>query len=113
MSLPSDTFPTITTTRCLLRNITGDDQRYIFEGLSHPEVIKYYGVSYKTFEETSLQMDFYKALLENGTGIWWAICLKESREFMGACGFNNHNREHRRAEIGFWMLPRYCTGQRP
>lgn len=107
MSSPSEKFPELTTTRCLLREILPSDQPKIFEGLSHPEVIRYYGVSYDSLEATSAQMKFYRRLRETGTGTWWAACLKESGEFIGACGINNLSRLHRKAELGFWLLPAY------
>ncbi len=100
-------FPELYTQRCTLRMIIASDQQKIFEGLSHPDVIKYYGVSYATFEETQAQMKFYDDLLQNETGIWWAIKLKENKEFIGACGFNNWSKDHKRIEIGFWLLPQY------
>ncbi len=107
MSSASETFPTIETERYLLRKIVSTDQQKIYEGLSHPEVIKYYGVSYSSFEATKAQMDFYNELLSNETGIWWAICQKQNHQFIGACGFNNRMKEHRKAEIGFWLLPEF------
>ena len=107
MNSPSDVFPEITTQRCLLRKIVAADQQQVFEGLSHPEVIRYYGVSYNSFEATGVQMRFYDDLLENETGIWWAITQKETGVFLGACGLNNWSKVHRRAEIGFWLLPAF------
>ena len=100
-------FPEILTERFLLRKILPSDQQKIFEGLSHDDVIKYYGVSYKTFEETSLQMKWYEDLLTDVTGIWWAISSKSSNEFLGACGFNNTSNEHKKTEMGYWLLPQY------
>lgn len=50
-------FPEIATQRFCLRKILSTDQQQIFEGLS--DVIKYYGVSYSTFEETNVQMEWY------------------------------------------------------
>jgi ribosomal-protein-alanine N-acetyltransferase len=105
MNLTTEQFPTFTTERCLLRKIVASDQQKIFEGLSHPEVIRYYGVSFNSFDATTEQMKFYDDLLENETGIWWAVCLLNSGEFIGACGLNNWNKEHRKAEIGFWLMP--------
>ena len=107
MSSVFDTFPIISTERCLLRKIVATDKQKIFEGLSHAEVIRYYGVSYSSFEATKAQMKFYNDLLSNETGIWWAICQKQTSEFLGACGFNNWLKEHRKAEIGFWLLPQF------
>ena len=39
-----------------LRDILASDLEPIFLGLSHPEVIKYYGISYSSLEETKTQM---------------------------------------------------------
>jgi ribosomal-protein-alanine N-acetyltransferase len=97
-------FPEMFTDRCRLRKIVPTDQQQIFEGLSDDAVIKYYGVSYSTFAQTKQQMDWYENLLKTKTGIWWGICLIGGEKLIGACGFNNINREHWKAEMGYWML---------
>ncbi len=81
------------------------DQRRVFEGLSDKAVIKYYGVSFKTFDEASRQMEWYENLLRTETGIWWGICFHDATELTGACGFNNISIEHKKAEMGYWLLP--------
>ncbi|MEQ8554949.1 MAG: GNAT family N-acetyltransferase [Cyclobacteriaceae bacterium] len=100
-------FPIITTSRCVLRKIVSDDRSKIYEGLSHPDVIRYYGVHFDTLESTQAQMKWYDSLEKAGTGIWWAICSLDSTIFYGASGFNNVSHEHLKAEIGFWLLPAY------
>ena len=100
-------FPVLRTERLLLRQFVPSDQEMVFRGLSHPDIIKYYGVSYRTFEETKAQMDFFSGLEEQGTGIWWAVCSPDNREFYGAGGLNSLSREHRKAEVGFWLLTGY------
>lgn len=97
-------FPTLTTERLLLRQFVASDIENVFKGLSHPEIIKYYGVSYQTVEATKEQMDFFADLEKEGTGIWWAICSLDNQNFYGAGGLNNLNKEHKKAEIGFWLL---------
>ncbi|MEM7572996.1 MAG: GNAT family N-acetyltransferase [Bacteroidota bacterium] len=103
----STNFPQRTTQRLLLRQITESDLPNIYRGLSHPRVIPYYGVSYDSLEATQAQMDWYASLEKEGTGIWWAVCEKDSGAFIGAGGLNDLSKEHRRAEIGFWLLPEY------
>ncbi len=100
-------FPNLTTSRLNLRQITEDDLENIYNGLSHPEVIKYYGVNYSTLDDTREQLEWYAELERTHTGIWWAITLAEDQEFCGAIGFNNLSREHKKAELGFWLLPKY------
>ncbi len=97
-------FPEIKTERLLLRQISEDDIEYIYKGLSDPEVIRYYEVSFKTREETREQMKWFADLEKNGTGNWWAVCSADNL-FYGAGGLNGLSREHKKAEIGFWLLP--------
>ena len=100
-------FPTIQTTRLLLRAFQPEDISQVFYGLSHPQVIPYYGVSFSSLEATREQMDWFANLEQTGKGIWWAICSANNQIFYGAGGLNAINREHRKAEIGFWLLPEY------
>ncbi len=100
-------FPELVTERCLLRQIRLDDQQHIFEGLSHPEVVPYYGVQFATFDATAEQMKWYADLERNNTGIWWAVCDRITGDFLGAGGLNGMDREHQKSEIGFWLLPEY------
>lgn len=95
------------TDRLLLRPITSADKPSIYKGLSHPDVIKYYGVSFHSLEATEEQMTWYRELEEKETGIWWAICSTDGQIFYGAGGFNNLSKEHKKAEIGFWLLPEF------
>jgi [ribosomal protein S5]-alanine N-acetyltransferase len=100
-------FPTITSQRLLLRQFVDSDIQNVFQGLSDPEIIKYYGVSYKTLDETKEQMKFFADLEKEGTGIWWAVCSLDNKTFYGAGGLNNLSKEHKKAEIGFWLLTNY------
>lgn len=100
-------FPTLKTNRLKLRQITEADLENIFRGLSHPEVIKHYGVSYSTLNDTWEQLEWYAELERTHTGIWWAIISADDQKFCGAIGFNNLSREHKKAELGFWLLPQF------
>lgn len=100
-------FPELTTERLLLQQVIPDDQQFIFEGLSHPEVIPFYGVRYSSFEATKAQMDWYNELFENGTGISWKIVNRQTLEKMGDISIYLYKPEHKKAEIGFWLLPQY------
>ena len=100
-------FPVIKTERLLLRQFGDADLENVFKGLSHPDVIEYYGVSYQTLEATIEQMKFFADLITNETGIWWAICSLNDKTFYGAGGLNSLNKEQQKAEIGFWLLPDY------
>lgn len=100
-------FPIIKTERLLLRQFVDGDLENVFSGLSHPDIIKYYGVSFQTLEATREQMKFFVDLERNETGIWWAVCSPDNKTFYGAGGLNSLSKEHKKAEIGFWLLPRF------
>lgn len=103
----SANFPILRTERLLLRQFAESDLENVFNGLSHPDIIKYYGVSYPTLEATKAQMEFFADLEKNETGIWWAVCSPDNQLFYGAGGLNSLSKEHKKAEIGFWLLPDY------
>ena len=99
--------PILYSNRFNLLPIEKDDQAFIFEGLSHPKVIPFYGVSYQSLDETKQQMEFYQNLEQTGEGYWWKIVSKETGEKLGAIGFNNYQQQHKKAEIGYWLLPNF------
>lgn len=90
-----------------LRHLRPDDIEKVFAGLSDPRVIAHYGVSYDSLAATRAQMQWFDHLLATGEGIWWALAQKSDDALIGACGLNDHDHTHRRAEIGYWLLPPY------
>ena len=104
-------FPVLTHENFQLRQILPSDIDHVYKGLSHPEVIKYYGVSYDSLLATEEQMIWFKQLEEHNTGIWWAIVDTKNTIFYGAIGFNNLCYKHNKAEIGYWLLPEYWGRQ--
>jgi len=64
------TFPTLRTERLLLRQFTDSDLEHVYQGLSHPDIIRHYGVSYHTLEETKALMQFFADLKRDVTGTW-------------------------------------------
>ncbi|KAA0127774.1 GNAT family N-acetyltransferase [Chryseobacterium sp. SN22] len=100
-------FPVLTTERLVLRRFRPDDIESVYQGLSHPEVIRHYGVSYGSVEATQEQMDWFTKIEKEEKGLWWAVCNRQDQTFLGAVGFNNRNQEHRKTEMGYWLLPDY------
>ena len=97
--------PNLISDRFELKPVKSSDIENIYKGLSHPEVIRFYGVSFESMEETREQMEWYADLIKNKTGVWWTISDKESGSFLGAAGLNDMNLDKGTAEIGFWLLP--------
>ncbi|MFB3387553.1 GNAT family N-acetyltransferase [Flavobacterium sp. LAR06] len=105
--MESLSFPSLKTKRLIFKQITPTDIQNIYKGLSNPKVIKYYGVSFDSLEATKEQMIWYRNLEQNETGIWWTISSLDNNIFYGAGGFNNLNKEHKKSEIGFWLLSEF------
>lgn len=100
-------FTPLVTDQFQLRPIVDSDINKVYEGLSHPEVIKYYGVNYDSLAATLEQMKWFEEILTQGVGIWLAITSPDGDTFFGAVGLNNLSQTHQKAEIGFWLLPAY------
>lgn len=98
-------FPQLETERLLLQQFYPEDQDFVFEALSHPDVIRHYGVSYQTLEATKVQMEWFQNLFTEKTGIWWKIVRKEDLQPLGGIGMNNYQVHHQKTEIGYWLLP--------
>ncbi len=74
-------FPVMESNRVALRQFVDSDLEDVFKGLSHPEIIKYHGVSFDSMEATKQQMKWFSDLEKDGYGIWWAVCAKVDGEF--------------------------------
>ncbi len=101
------TFPELHTERFLLQQINANDQSFIFEGLGNADVIRYYGVNYNSLEATAAQMNWYNEIWNQQTGCWWKIVGKANGERIGACGMNYYQKQNEKAEIGYWLLPKF------
>jgi ribosomal-protein-alanine N-acetyltransferase len=99
--------PELTTERLLLQEIKPEDQPFIYEGLSHPEVIPFYGVRYDSLEATGAQMEWYKKMAEEGSGASWKMVERGSGRKIGVTSVYYYKPEHNKAEVGFWLLPEH------
>lgn len=88
-----------------LRPVQADDTVHIHKGLSNPEVVQFYGVSYPTLEDTKEQMEWYADLVRTRSGIWFVIEDSDTHTFFGAVGLNDMN--VLKAELGCWVLPEF------
>lgn len=98
---------TLKTERLVLRSFKKSDLDNVFKGLSNPDIIKYYGISFESKESAKEQMKWFADHEKNETGAWWAVCLKDTGTFIGAGGINDIIKEHKKGEFGFWLLPEY------
>jgi ribosomal-protein-alanine N-acetyltransferase len=102
-------FPQLTTDRSFLQPILPEDQQFIFEGLSHPDVIPFYGVRYDSFEATKKQMEWYEKIYNDGTGGSWKIADKNTGENMGVVAYYFHKSDTKKLKLDFGFSPNTGT----
>ena len=88
--------PQLATDRLFLHGITPEDQAFIFQGLSHPGVIPFYGVQYESFEATAAQMEWYQKMVEDGSGIPWKISHTQTGDEIGVIAVYFYKPEHKK-----------------
>ena len=92
----------IETERLVLREVTRDDAADMLRYLSDPGVVLPMGLEpFGSVEAVWDEIDWYRSILADGTGIRWGITLKDSGKVIGSCGFLNRATQHSRAEIGY------------
>jgi len=89
------------------QQFTSDDLDNVYNGLSIPSVIEYCSKSFICKEETKEQIKWFAKLEENDTCIWWVICTKDTKEFVGAEGLYEIHMNYKKAEIGLWLPRKY------
>jgi [ribosomal protein S5]-alanine N-acetyltransferase len=93
--------PTLETNRLLLRKLMRDDRFAIFRNYSDPDVANWFFDQPLThIEEAEEIIDAFLKSAEDGKGCTWGILLKESRELIGTCGYENFAVDAR-GEVGF------------
>lgn len=101
-------FPIIETERLILREVTTEDASDMLKYLSDQDVVKPMGLEpFQTEEDVWGEINWYKSIYKEGSGIRWGITLKASDMVIGSCGFLNMHTKHHRAEIGYELSPDY------
>ncbi len=99
-------FPVRETARLRLRAPTEADAPALFQIMSDPLVLRYFGSLPMTAPEQALARarGFGEAFAER-SGIRWAITARATGAYIGSCGFWRIIPEHDRAEIGYELAP--------
>ncbi|AMC09889.1 acetyltransferase [Lutibacter profundi] len=86
------------TQRLYLREFTDSDGFHFYQLNNNPEVIKHTGnKAFQSLNEATNFIKNYSDYNQNGFGRW-AVCLKETNEFLGWCGLKKEKGE---IDLGF------------
>ncbi len=88
------------TERLFLREFNENDAIHFFQMNNDPDVVKYTGDGpFESLEDAKYFLANYKDYDLNNMGRW-AVCLKETGEFLGWCGLKYHPKE-KLVEVGY------------
>jgi [ribosomal protein S5]-alanine N-acetyltransferase len=92
---------TIETERLVLKKISPDEFRYVFENYTEPEIKMFFG--HNSEEEYQKEKSKYEKgyTTYNRSFEHFQIIDKASNCIIGGCGFHNWYIDHRRAELGY------------
>ena len=96
----------IETKRLYLREFLNVDGFCLYHLNKDPEVIQYTGDSpFNSVKKATVFIENYNDYKHNGYGRW-AVCLKESHEFIGWCGLKKDT-ETNEVDLGFRFYKKY------
>jgi ribosomal-protein-alanine N-acetyltransferase len=95
-------FPTLTTARLVLREITQDDAPAFFEIRRDPLVMKYWSHGpVSSIEPIVAAIQQVMLGVREGSSIRWAITDRQSGLFLGSGGFWRWDKRNLRGELGY------------
>lgn len=101
-------FPVITTDRLNLRQLTHDDADSIMELYSSPEVLQFLNQEPVDTRGKAIGLiNWFNGLYDTHDAIQWAIVLRDEVRLIGSCGNYEWDRDNRKIDIGYQILPPY------
>ncbi|MBE7170318.1 MAG: GNAT family N-acetyltransferase [Williamsia sp.] len=98
-------FPTLTTERLILRQLSIDDQHDIFVLRSDPEINKY--LDRQPSKTTEDAVNFINKINDNNEkhiSFYWAVTLTETKTFVGTICLFGFSKEENSCEIGYELM---------
>lgn len=99
--------PRIETPRLILRKISINDSKDMFEYSSDMEVTKYLSYTHKNIKEAMEYTQNKEKAYKEGKCILWGIEYKENKKYIGAVGFTHYDSVHNVGEIAYTISKDY------
>jgi ribosomal-protein-alanine N-acetyltransferase len=102
-------FPTLTTSRLLLRQLTASDAEAVYLLRSDYEVVRYNGVILmQTPDQARELISAISHAYDDHLEIRWGITLRDTPDVViGICGYNYWIRHDHRASVGYDLMQAY------
>jgi ribosomal-protein-alanine N-acetyltransferase len=106
MTETSPIFPDLETDRLILRQLTMDDDDFMFKQFSDPQVTQYLmdEPPVKNIEEARMIIQYFLEP-EGKNRNRWGIIRKSDNQIIGTCGFHRWEKAYFRSEIGYDLYP--------
>jgi [ribosomal protein S5]-alanine N-acetyltransferase len=102
MSFLPKEFPSLTTSRLLLRQIMPEDNRAVFSLFSDPIVMKYHNLDpFNTLEQADAFIQRVKDRFLQGEAVRWGITQPGQGAIIGTCGFTSILSSNHSGRIGY------------
>jgi ribosomal-protein-alanine N-acetyltransferase len=101
-------FPTLSTERLVLRQLTSADAPAIFALRTDPRVMQYIPRPLPaTVADAAAFIEKGNEATDRNEMLSWGIALRSDAEIIGTIGYYRLQPEHHRAEIGYMLRPAY------
>lgn len=102
-------FPTLTTSRLVLRELTFEDADWYLRHRSRPEVGHGHGRAAPQGEDAARSLLAHHAieLFADRLGVRWGMALKADGRLVGSAGFHEWDTEVRSADLGYDLDPAF------
>lgn len=98
----------LSASRVTLRPLTPEDAPHLHGLMSDPAVMAYWDVAeINDLAVTAQILEAQLAEAAEGLALHWTIRRDDDNDFVGCCDLSDIDRQHRRAEIGFMLAPRF------
>ncbi len=99
-------FPILTTERLRLRQLTHDDAQQMVEIFGSSEVLVFLNMSPVDSREKAIGMiDWLNGNYQRNESVDWGITLKGMDRLIGMCGCYQWDKENRKVDIGYHLMP--------
>jgi [ribosomal protein S5]-alanine N-acetyltransferase len=99
-------FPILTTDRLRLRHLEPNDADSIMNLFSAPEVLRFLNQEPTDTQEKALGLiQWFEDMFRAKEAVQWAITLRDTNRFIGMCGNIAWQKDNRKIDIGYHILP--------
>lgn len=101
-------FPILTTERLILRQLTAEDAKTLYDYQSDKKNFEFVDMPiYKTIDEAHKYIESRNLGVQQNKYIIWAIELASSKKIIGTISLWNFDVDNNKAEFGYGLFPEY------